>query len=138
MAGKTRLQYPGEILGKHVSGRNPGTGTAIDYPRPSQRSFRGNHIDTALGNAVSGKVREFVSEHELTEDMLFLSAYALLLGEYTGQEDIVVGSPASGRTHPETQEMIGMFVNTLALRCQMNREQTVREYLSEMKERKMP
>jgi len=106
-----------------------------DYPRPSQRSFRGNHIDTALGNAVSGKVREFVSEHELTEYMLFLSAYALLLGEYTGQEDIVVGSPASGRTHPETQEMIGMFVNTLALRCQMNREQTVQEYLSEMKEK---
>ena len=106
-----------------------------DYPRPSQRSFRGNHIDTALGNTVSGKVREFVSEHELTEYMLFLSAYALLLGEYTGQEDIVVGSPASGRTHPETQEMIGMFVNTLALRCQMNREQTVQEYLSEMKEK---
>ncbi|HDR7244930.1 TPA: hypothetical protein QCW90_005718, partial [Bacillus mobilis] len=51
-----------------------------------------------------------------TEYMVLLSAFMILLSKYSKQEDIVVGSPFSGRVHPDTEKILGMFVNTLVMR----------------------
>ena len=66
--------------------------------------------------------------------MLMLTAYNILLSKYSGQEDIIIGSPIAGRGHADLEKLIGMFVNTLALRNFLNANKTVQEFLSEVKE----
>ena len=65
--------------------------------------------------------------------MVFLAALMVMLGKYSRQEDIVVGSPISGRTHKDTESMLGMFVNTLAMRGRPEGEKTFAEFLGEIK-----
>lgn len=66
--------------------------------------------------------------------MTLLAAYNVLLSRYTGQEDIIVGSPIAGRPHADLQDIIGMFVNTLAMRNHPQGEKTFIEFLKEVKE----
>jgi len=66
--------------------------------------------------------------------MVFLSAVMILLGKYSRQEDIVIGSPVSGRTHQDTENMLGMFVNTLAMRGRPVGEKRYEEFLEEVRE----
>ena len=66
--------------------------------------------------------------------MVFLSALMITLSKYSRQEDIVIGSPISGRTHRDTETMLGMFVNTLAMRGRPEGKKTVKEFLAEVKE----
>ena len=67
------------------------------------------------------------------EYMVFLAAAMVLLSKYSCQEDIVIGSPISGRTHKDTEGMLGMFVNTLAMRGKPKGEKTFLEFLAELK-----
>ncbi|WP_038276383.1 condensation domain-containing protein, partial [Ruminiclostridium papyrosolvens] len=71
---------------------------------------------------------------ETTDYMIFMSALMILLSKYTGQQDIVIGSPMSGRTHKDTQNIPGMFVNTLAFRGKPEKTKRYSEFLSEIKE----
>jgi non-ribosomal peptide synthetase component F len=66
--------------------------------------------------------------------MAFLAAFKVLLHRYTGQEDIIVGSPTSGRNNPQTHDLIGFFVNTLALRTNFSKQQTFSELLAQVRE----
>lgn len=66
--------------------------------------------------------------------MVLLASYTLLLSKYSGQEDIVVGSPIAGRPHADLDSIIGMFVNTLAMRNYPAKEKTFSQYLAEVKE----
>ena len=66
--------------------------------------------------------------------MVLLSALNILLSKYSGQEDIIVGSPIAGRQHADLENMIGMFVNTLAIRNHPEGSKTYEEFLSEVKE----
>ncbi|MDP4147685.1 MAG: AMP-binding protein, partial [Bacillota bacterium] len=65
--------------------------------------------------------------------MTLLTAYNILLSKYSGQEDIVVGSPIAGRPHAQLQDIVGMFVNTLAMRNYPSGEKTFSEFLQEVK-----
>ena len=65
--------------------------------------------------------------------MILLSAFMVLLHKYSQQDDIVVGTPISGRTHQDTEGVIGMFVNTLAMRLQPNSNKSFTKLLSEAK-----
>ena len=65
--------------------------------------------------------------------MILLSAFMVLLHKYSQQDDIVVGTPISGRTHQDTEGVIGMFVNTLAMRLQPNSNKSFIKLLSEAK-----
>jgi non-ribosomal peptide synthetase component F len=65
--------------------------------------------------------------------MILLSIYTILLSKYSGQEDIIVGTPTAGRHHADLENMIGMLVNTLAVRNYPGREKTYREFLNEVK-----
>jgi non-ribosomal peptide synthetase component F len=65
--------------------------------------------------------------------MVLLAVYTILLSRYTGQEDIVVGTPIAGRPHPDLANIIGMFVNTLAMRNFPDVKKSFREFLDEVK-----
>lgn len=87
-------------------------------------SFRGD-------SDLRRKLADYASEKGATLFMVLISAYYVLLSKYSGQEDIVIGTPAAGRIRPELEPLIGMFVNTLALRSYPARDKTIDEYVVE-------
>ncbi|GIN71759.1 hypothetical protein J14TS2_22340 [Bacillus sp. J14TS2] len=105
-----------------------------DFPRPAKQSFRGATWPVEMTQEIKQAVQTLTRQTNTTEYMVFLAAFMVLLQKYSGQEDIVVGSPISGRTHRDTEGMLGMFVNTLALRGRPTKTKTFGEFLTEIKQ----
>ncbi len=106
----------------------------LDYIRPNVQSFEGDNVRSHLDKELTTKLKKLGEDNGVTLYIVLLGAYNVLLNKYTGQEDIVVGSPISGRDHVSLQEVRGMFVNTLALRNFPVGEKSFREFLKEVKE----
>ena len=108
-----------------------------DHPRPSvqaHRAFRGSKRKLTLSKDLTRKLKELCQKEEATLFMLLLAAYQILLHRYTGEDDIVVGSPIAGRCLAETEQLIGLFINALALRVDLSGNPTLREVLACVKE----
>ncbi|HAV90470.1 MAG TPA: non-ribosomal peptide synthetase, partial [Eubacterium sp.] len=105
-----------------------------DHIRPQEKTYKGGVVAYGLGVDLTQRLRKLVSDNEVTDYMLFMAATMVLLSKYSYQEDIVVGTPISGRTHKDTEQMIGMFVNTLAMRGRPEKDKTFREFLMEIKD----
>nr|WP_083858705.1 non-ribosomal peptide synthetase [Paenibacillus sp. OSY-SE] len=105
-----------------------------DYARPSVQSYEGDTFEFAIDPGLSEALRRIAAESGTTLYMVLLAAYTILLQKYTGQEDIIVGTPNAGRTHGDLQPLIGMFVNTLAIRNYPAGSKTFLEYLEQVKE----
>src|SRR5262245_10443990 len=106
---------------------------ATDYPRPSMQSFSGATEVFALDGRLSTELKRLAEEQGGTLYMVLLAAFKTLLHRYTGQTDICVGSPIANRQYGETEGLIGMFVNTLALRTQVEGEDTFTSLLSKVR-----
>ncbi|MFP2913552.1 condensation domain-containing protein, partial [Pyxidicoccus sp. 3LFB2] len=83
-----------------------------DRPRPATQSFRGAHLPVHLPAALSARLAAFCQREGVTPFMVLMAAWQLLLSRYSGQDDVVVGSPIAGRRHSELEGLIGFFVNT--------------------------
>ena len=106
----------------------------LDFPRPIQRSFLGRSIEIPIEKDLNKKLKNIAKSEGATLYMVLLSAVNILLSKYTGQEDIIVGSPIAGRPHADLEDMIGMFVNTLAMRNFPNSRKKYNEFLNEVKD----
>ncbi|HEX2090827.1 MAG TPA: amino acid adenylation domain-containing protein [Longimicrobiaceae bacterium] len=105
-----------------------------DRPRPPVPSFRGAKYPLALAPGPTAALLQLSRSAGATLFMTLLSAFQLLLSRYTGEEDVVVGSPLAGRTRAEFEGVIGFFVNTLPLRTDLSGDPTFRELLSRVRE----
>jgi amino acid adenylation domain-containing protein len=105
-----------------------------DGPRPAAQTFRGGFRQQVWPGALWRQVEELSRSEGATPFMVLLAAYLVVLARYSGQEDISVGSPIAGRTHAETEGLIGYFANTLVLRARVRAEETFRELLAQVKE----
>ncbi|MDW7618090.1 amino acid adenylation domain-containing protein, partial [Peribacillus simplex] len=105
-----------------------------DYERPAVQSFEGDSVKFTLDEDMTEGLRKMAREEEATLHMVLLAAFNVLLSKYSGQEDIVVGVPIAGRPHADLQNIMGMFVNTLAMRNQPGKEKTFKAFLAEVKE----
>ena len=115
------------------SGELPTLQLPMDYPRPAIRSFEGSRSPFTLDETLTGKLRGLAEETGTTLYMVLLSAYAVLLSKYSRQTDIVIGSPIAGRQHADVERMMGVFVNTLAMRIHPSGEKTFASFLKEVK-----
>ncbi len=115
------------------SGEMPVLELPLDYQRPAIQSFEGDRIKFEAGGELAGKLAELSSLTGTTLFMVLLGAYNLLLSKYAGQEDIIAGTPVAGRNHGDLEKMIGVFINTLALRNRPEAEKTFVEFLNEVK-----
>ncbi|MDQ1350663.1 MAG: hypothetical protein QG657_965 [Acidobacteriota bacterium] len=106
-----------------------------DYPRPIIQSFAGNQVDFLLTVEENRILKELVKQTGATVYMCILSVFTILLSRLSGQEDIVVGMPIAARRHADLEKIIGMFVNTLAMRNTPCGEKRFSEFLTELKER---
>ncbi|HLL46076.1 MAG TPA: condensation domain-containing protein, partial [Longimicrobiaceae bacterium] len=105
-----------------------------DRPRPAEQSFRGARERFRLAPGTTAAVRALGAREGATPYMVLLAAFQLLLARYSGEDDLVVGSPIAGRTRPETEGLVGFFANTLALRGDLSGRPTFRELLGRVRE----
>ncbi|MCP5047403.1 MAG: amino acid adenylation domain-containing protein, partial [bacterium] len=105
----------------------------IDYQRPVVQSFEGNHLNFQLSVEDSRGLRAIALETGSTVFMVLLSLTTIFLSKLSGQDDIVIGTPIAGRRHADLEKVIGMFVNTLALRNYPIGRKTVKEFIEGVK-----
>ncbi len=105
-----------------------------DRPRPLHQSFRGDQLALDLDPTLVARLRALAKEQGVTMFMLMLSAYYALLSRVTGQGDIVVGSGVANRRVAATEHLIGMVLNTVALRLDIADDPTVEELLRRVRE----
>ncbi|WP_281887482.1 non-ribosomal peptide synthetase [Paenibacillus sp. YYML68] len=108
-----------------------------DYARPTTRSFEGSVTEFVLSPELTAQLKRLASETGATLYMVMLAAYTSLLYKYSGQDDVIVGSPIAGRPHADLSRLIGMFVNTLAIRTYPTGPKSFRDYLLEVKEQSL-
>ena len=116
------------------AGEIPVLDLPVDYPRPAVQSFTGDRFGIEIEPALTQQLNVLTAQTGTTMFMLLLAVYTTLLSRYTGQEDIIVGSPIAGRGHADLEKIIGMFVNTLALRNYPEAAKKFRDYLIEVKQ----
>jgi amino acid adenylation domain-containing protein len=105
----------------------------FDKPRPPAKTYAGAEYRATLPADVVDRLRALASSRKLSFFTVMLAGFYTLLYRYTGTEDIVVGTPVSGRHHAETEPLIGLFSNTLALRTAVEDELTFAELLDRVR-----
>ena len=106
----------------------------VDHPRPAVPSSRGARQSLSLGPALTGALEALSRRENVTLFMTLLAAFQTLLHRYTGQADLVVGSPVAHRPRAELEGLIGCFVNILALRADLSGDPPFRELLGRVRE----
>ncbi|MDQ6610395.1 MAG: condensation domain-containing protein, partial [Bacteroidota bacterium] len=104
-----------------------------DYKRPAVWSSRGASLPSKIEIALTTQLLNLSQQNGVTLFMTLLAAFKILLHRYTGQNDICVGTPIAGRQQAEVEDLIGFFVNTLALRTDVNSNATFLELLEQVK-----
>ncbi|MDQ0232872.1 non-ribosomal peptide synthetase [Metabacillus malikii] len=105
-----------------------------DYPRPSVLTHKGDMVTVQIEHSLLRDLQRMAAEKGMTLYMVLLAAYNVLLSKYCNQEDTIVGTPISGRNHPDVGNMVGMFVNTLVLRNFPENEKPFIQFLDEVKQ----
>ncbi len=118
---------------KEFEDRNDMLELPLDYPRPPVKSNAGKSVKFTLNPQATGALKALAEKEEATLFMVLLSVFYTLLSRLTNQQDIVVGTPVAGRQHADLNNVIGMFVNTLALRNFPKGESRFSDFLREVK-----
>jgi amino acid adenylation domain-containing protein len=123
------LAEPLEYWHKRLAPPLPALELPTDFARPSVASFEGGRQAILLSKELAGRVHELGMDHGATRYMVLLAAYHTVLHRYSGQDDIITGSPIAGRNQPEAEGLIGYFANTLSMRTSFEGDPTFGELL---------
>ncbi|HEX2699956.1 MAG TPA: amino acid adenylation domain-containing protein [Acidimicrobiales bacterium] len=126
----TRLAY----WRAHLAGAPPALELPSDHPRPPLPSYRGATVDFELPAGVAAALKAVGRGCGATLFMTMLAGFKVLLGRYVAADDIVVGTATAGRTRYELEELVGVFVNTLALRTDLSGDPSFTELVSRVRE----
>ena len=107
---------------------------STDHPRRPMQTFRGAHQALVLPGAVTEGLKALSRNEGATIFMSLMAAFKVLLHRYTGQDDIIVGTPIANRNRLEIEGLIGFFVNTLVLRTDLSGNPSFRELLRRVRE----
>ncbi|AZK48669.1 non-ribosomal peptide synthetase [Paenibacillus lentus] len=129
-----RLQQQEEYWLNRYAGELPVLELPTDEPRPAVQQSEGDAWHMEIDADLLESAKRLSAERGTTLYMTLLAVYQVLLSKYTGQEDIITGTPIAGRPHADLEGIVGMFVNTLAIRTQPASELTFEEYLAQVKE----
>ena len=105
---------------KQLAGSPPVLGFPADHRRPKTETFRGCRSKLVIPQQLVSAVEQLSQRHGVTLFMTLLAAFKVLLARYSGQDDIVVGSPSANRSRAELNQLIGFFVNNLVLRTDLS------------------
>ncbi|MBW4635046.1 MAG: amino acid adenylation domain-containing protein [Iphinoe sp. HA4291-MV1] len=126
---ETQLSYWKQQLG----GSLPILQLPTDRPRPAVQTFHGARQALQLSKSLLEAIADLSQQEGTTLFMTVLTAFKILLYRYTGQQDILVGSPVANRNQVETEDLIGFFINSLVLRTNLGGNPTFRELLGRVR-----
>ena len=130
--GKLASQIP--YWRRQLENAPPVLSFPADHPRPAAETFHGTRAKLVLSPELTSQLEALSQSRGVTLFMTLLAAFDVLLGRYTNQKDIVVGSPSASRSRPEFNPMIGFFVNNLVLRSSLDGEPTFSELMIRVRE----
>ncbi|MCP5106030.1 MAG: AMP-binding protein, partial [bacterium] len=138
--GWQNRQLKGEGMEEHrrywreqLKGPLPLLDLPADKPRGELQTYNGEIVTFRIDEAVTGRLRALAEQHDVTLFMTLLTVLKILLYHYTGQRDVIVGTPAAGREHAELEGQVGFYINTLALRTRLGDEDTAETLLEKVK-----
>ncbi|SIT34834.1 fengycin family lipopeptide synthetase D, partial [Filimonas lacunae] len=132
-AGQLQLSGHGDYWADRFSGDLPVLELPVDFARPEVRSLQGTSLGIKLSAEEVLFLRRLCNEEEVTLYMAGLSLWLLLLWRVSGQDDVITGTPVSGRQHADLSGIVGLFVNTLAIRNKITGSQRYDEFLKTVK-----
>jgi hypothetical protein len=109
-------------------------GLPLDRPRPPLQGFQGAIHEQMIDAATVAALKQLAQVHQITLFMLLHAMFALLLSRHSHSSDIVIGTPMANRLQKELEPLVGFFVNTLVLRADCSAEQSVRDYLAQVRQ----
>lgn len=123
-----------ELWRQRLDGLTGAVLVPLDRPRPAETTFRGARIFTVLSPQLVDSVRRTAHAEGATLFMALLAAFKVLLSRYSGQNDIILGSPIANRERREFEAVLGFFANTMALRTDLSGDPTFVELLARVRE----
>ncbi|MFH0303363.1 condensation domain-containing protein, partial [Bradyrhizobium sp. 31Argb] len=124
-----RLQRQAQYWRSNLCGAPARLALPTDRPRPAQQSFAGAGVAVVIDADLTRGLKRLSRQHGTTLFMTVLAGWAAVLSRLSGQDDIVIGVPSANRGHREIEELIGFFVNTLAVRLDLSGGPSVSELL---------
>lgn len=116
-----------------LAGLPPVHALPLSWPRPAQQRFEGGMLRMQVPEATVHQARAWCITRGMTPFVLMHAAFALLLGRMGGEYDVAVGTPVSGRVHPDLEHLVGFFINTLVLRTRIDPAQDFHSYVNASK-----
>ncbi|WPD23244.1 MAG: amino acid adenylation domain-containing protein [Candidatus Electrothrix scaldis] len=104
-----------------------------DHPRPPVQSYRGAHLESRIDADLTAWLHELGMKKNSTLFMTLLAVFGVLLHKYSGQDDILIGSPTANRTQSQIEDLIGFFVNTLVLRARFEKGMSFSALLAQVR-----
>lgn len=126
-----KLERQGEYWKQQLSGNLPVLEIKNGKQRPQTISYKGDSVGTFLNEEITGKLKEICSRSGSTLYIALLSIFDILLSRYTGENDIIVGSPNVNRNIVGTEELVGFFLNMLPFRAKLDRDTTFEALLEQ-------
>ncbi|WP_374015851.1 amino acid adenylation domain-containing protein [Paenibacillus thiaminolyticus] len=117
----------------HLAGAPTVLQLPADRPRPPEQSYRGMNCSSVVESELSDRLLQLAREERVTPYMLFFAVFNVLLFRYTGQKEILIGTPIAGREQVETQNLIGLFAKTVVMRTDLAADPTFRSFLQSVK-----
>ena len=105
-----------------------------DFPRPKVQTNSGANLSTHLSADLMAELNQMAQEEGVTLFMILMAAYQLLLSKYSGQNHINVGTPVAGRDEVETENVVGLFINTVVVSTELSHGLSFRQLLKKVKE----
>jgi len=116
-----------------LSGELPVLNLPLDFPRPPLQTFNGRELAFVLDSERTQALATLARRQNASLFIVLLAVLKTLLHRYTGQRDIIVGSPCAGRDHPDLEAQIGFYLNMLALRDEVDGEQPFSDFLEQVR-----
>jgi amino acid adenylation domain-containing protein/non-ribosomal peptide synthase protein (TIGR01720 family) len=119
---------------QQLQGAPPVLELPADHPRPAVQTLRGRMLQRRMSGELLQQLEALSRREGLTMYMSVLAAFVVMLSRYSGQNEIVVGTPIAGRNRRDIEGLIGFFVNTLVLRVRIEEQDNVRQLLERVRE----
>jgi amino acid adenylation domain-containing protein len=132
---KKRIKQQEEYWLGQLAGEIPLLNLPMDFTRPAVWSFAGDHMKFQIGPGDTRALKSFSLEANATLYGVLAAGFYILLSKLSGQEDIIIGTPVVGRRHADLHQVIGMFVNTLALRHFPYGDKTAGNFVREVRDK---
>lgn len=118
---------------RQLAGDLPVLELPTDFPRPARQSFKGQTLSFSLGQELTRQLQALGRGENASVFIVLVAAVKTLLHRYSGQEDIIIGHPVTGREHPDLENQVGFYVNTIVLRDRIEPERSFIDLLRAIK-----